>query len=128
VNAASPGKGLVWTGRVLSALAVMPMVGSAIGKLTHNPQMVNGLSRFGYAGTLVTPLGIVEITCAVVYVIPQTAVLGAILIAAYFGGAIATMLRLGDRGFFIPGLIAVFAWLGLWLRDSRLRELAPLRR
>jgi hypothetical protein len=104
------------------------MVGSAFGKLIHNAQAVNGLARFGYAGRLATPFGVVEIMCAVVYIIPQTAVLGAILIAAYFGGAVATMVRLGDRGFFMPGLIAGLAWLGLWLRDPRLRELTPLRR
>jgi hypothetical protein len=104
------------------------MFGSAIGKLTHNVQAVNGLARFGYAGKLATPLGVVEFMCAVVYLVPQTAVLGAILIAAYFGGAVATMLRLGDRGFFMPGLIAGLAWLGLWLRDTRLHELIPLRR
>jgi hypothetical protein len=127
VRAAS-GKGVMWTGRILSALAVLPMLGSAIGKLTHNAQAVNGLARFGYARTLATPLGVVEITCAVVYLVPQTAVLGAILIAAYFGGAVATMVRLGDRGFFMPGVIAGLAWLGLWLREPRLRELIPVRR
>jgi len=127
VGAAS-GQGVMWTGRILSGLAVMPMLGSAIGKLTHNTQAVNGLARFGYAGRLATPLGGVEIMCAVIYLIPQTAILGAILIAAYFGGAIATMVRLGDRGFFMPGLIAVFAWLGLWLREPRLRKLTPVRR
>lgn len=127
VSAAS-GKGVMWTGRVLSALAVMPMLGSAIGKLTHNAQAVNGLSRFGYAGRLVTPLGVVEIMCAVLYVVPRTAILGAILITAYFGGAVATMVRLGDRGFFMPGVIAGLAWLGLWLREPRLRELTPVRR
>jgi hypothetical protein len=125
---AESGQGVMWTGRILSALAVMPMLGSAIGKLTHNAQAVDGLARFGYAGRLATPLGVVEIMCAVVYLVPQTAVLGAILIAAYFGGAVATMVRLGDRGFFMPGVIAGLAWLGLWLREPRLRELTPVRR
>lgn len=128
VDAASSGKAVIWTGRILSALAVLPMLGSAIAKLTHNAQAIHGLVRFGYAENLATPLGIVEITCAVVYLIPQTAVLGAILIAAYFGGAIATMLRIGDKGFFTPGLFALLAWFALWLRDPRLGEVLPLRR
>lgn len=73
-----------------------------------------------------TVLGIVELACVVIYLIPQTAVLGAILLTAYLGGATATHVRISDA-FFIPIIVGMLIWLGLYLRDGRIRELLPLR-
>jgi len=73
-------------------------------------------------------LGIVEASCAILYLIPRTAVLGAILVTGYLGGAVATHARVGDPAFITPALLGVIAWLGLFLRDRRVRALIPLRR
>jgi Mn2+/Fe2+ NRAMP family transporter len=72
-------------------------------------------------------IGILEIACTVIYVIPRTSVLGAILLTGYLGGATATHVRIGDPSFFGPVIFGVLVWLGLWLRDARLRALLPLR-
>ena len=74
-----------------------------------------------------TPIGIVELLCVVVYLIPRTSVLGAILMTGYFGGAVATHVRVSDN-FAIPLVLGVFVWVGLFLRDARLRELLPLEK
>lgn len=74
-----------------------------------------------------TPIGIVELLCVVVYLIPRTSVLGAILITGYFGGAVATHVRVSDA-FVIPLVLGVLAWGGLFLRDARLRELLQLKK
>ena len=128
IVSASPSRGALWTGRILSALPVIMMALSAAMKLVRNPQVIQGMTRFGYPEGLIVPIGILEISCVIVYLIPQTAVLGAILIAAYLGGATATMARLGDPGFFMPALLGVAAWLGLWLREPRLHALTPIRK
>jgi hypothetical protein len=77
--------------------------------------------------SLVVPLGILEIACVVVYLIPATAVLGAVLLTGYMGGAILTHLRVGDP-FFVQILLGIFVWLGIYLREDRLKSLLPLRR
>jgi hypothetical protein len=80
----------------------------------------------GYPESLARPLGIVELACTIIYLVPQTAVLGAILLTGYMGGAIATHVRVGDPYFVQIGM-GVMLWLGLYLRDARLRALLPLR-
>lgn len=124
----SVSKGALWTGRVLSAIPVFMMGMSATMKFVHSPQVMQGMARFGYPQRTIVPIGFLEISCVIVYLIPQTSVVGAILIAGYLGGATATMARLGDPGFFMPALLGVFAWLGLWLREPRLRPLTPIRK
>jgi len=76
---------------------------------------------------MVVPLAILELTCVVIYLIPTTSVLGAILLAGYIGGAICTHWRVGDP-FIVQILLGIFVWLGLYLREDRLRALIPLRR
>jgi hypothetical protein len=122
-------KKLVWAGRILSALPVLMLMMSAVFKLTQNPQAVEGLSKFGYDAKVLVPLGIVEIGCVILYVIPQTAVLGAILLTGYLGGATATHVRVDDpfSAIITPAIVGVIVWLGLYLRDSRLRALVPWR-
>jgi hypothetical protein len=117
-----------WTGLALSAAPALMLLGSAAMKLSHNPMIVGKLQQqFGYSEALLTPIGIVELLCAVVYLIPRTSVLGAILMTGYLGGAVATHVRVSDA-FVIPLALGVFAWGGLFLRDARLRELLPLNR
>jgi hypothetical protein len=116
-----------WTGLALSAAPALMLLGSALMKLIRNPMIVGKLQQqFGYSEALLTPIGIVESLCVVIYLIPRTAVLGAILMTGYLGGAVATHVRVSDA-FVIPLVLGVFAWGGLFLRDARVRALLPLR-
>lgn len=122
---ATGGK-VVWTGRVISWLASAVFVMSALMKLKGGPELAEGMGHLGLPATMVTPLAILELTCVVVYLIPRTAVLGAILLAGYLGGAICTHWRVGDP-VFVQILVGLFVWLGIYLREPRLKALIPLR-
>lgn len=127
-TARSAGKGLLWTGRVLSALPVIAMVLSGAMKIAHAPQVIDKLvGTFGYQESAATGIGILEITCAIVYAVPRTSALGGVLVAGYLGGAVATHVRIGDPGFIAPLLLGIIAWAGLFLRDGRIRALLPVR-
>ena len=117
----------VWIGRVLSAIPIGMMLFSAVLKVHPSPQVVQfTVTHLGYPEAALTKLAILEITCVVLYAIPRTAVLGAILLTGYLGGAVASHFRVGDLP--IPQvLLGVLAWGGLYLRDERLRALLPLR-
>jgi len=122
-----PSKGALWTGRILSTLPVLMMVMSAAMKFSRPPEVVKSFTGdFGYPENTLLVLGVVELTCAVLYAIPQTSVLGAILVTGYLGGATATHVRV-SQAFIVPVLLGVMAWGGLYLRDERLRALLPLR-
>jgi hypothetical protein len=118
---------VVWVGRVISALVSFVFAMSAVMKLRGGPEVVQGMGHLGLPESLIMPLAILEISCVVIYAIPATAVLGAILLTGYIGGAILTHLRVGDP-FFMQIAIGIFIWLGLYLRENRLRDLIPLRR
>jgi hypothetical protein len=119
-------KAALWTGYVLSALPVLMLVFSAVMKLARPTALVDEFTRLGWTGDHAVPIGIVELVCAIVYAIPQTAVLGAILLTGYLGGAIATHVRLSEQ-FIGPAVFGVLIWLALYLRDPRLRALIPWR-
>ena len=123
---AKDSKGMLWTGRVLSVLPALLLLLSGAMKLTKMAAVIQGFVHGGLAESLIVPIGILEISCAVVYLIPQTAVLGAILMCAYLGGATVTNLRVGDP-WWPPILAGVLVWAGLFLRDRRVRSLLPLR-
>ena len=114
---------------MLSALPVLMMAFSAIMKLTHAPQMVfTWVNRLGWPQGMMRPVALIELACVLVFVSPRTAVLGAILVASFFGAAFAAHLRIGDvGGGVVPVVLGMLAWLGLYLRDERLRVLVPLR-
>ena len=124
---ASESKVLLWIGRVLSSLPVLTLVMSGVMKLLNTPQVVEGMKKFGYPPNVSFGLGLVELGCTILYVIPQTAVLGALLLSGYLGGAVATHLRIGES-FIPPIVVGVLLWGGLVLRDSRLRSVLPWRR
>jgi hypothetical protein len=115
-------------GWVLSALPSLMMLFSGAMKLSHNPAVVEGFAgKFGYQGeSTLTIIGLLEVACVAVYLIPRTTVLGAILMTGYLGGAVATHVRLLDPSFVAPFLLGVFAWGGLYLRDSRVSALIPV--
>lgn len=118
---------VLWTGRVMSALPALMLAFSAVMKLSHPPQLDEGFQHVGIPVNHAFGLGVLELACAIVYLIPRTAVLGAILVSAYLGGAIQTHLRVGDP-FFVQIVLGVLVWGGLFLRDPRLRALLPLVR
>ena len=118
----------IWAGRVVSAIPVFMMGLSGVLKLAGGERMTADWAAFGYPHSALIPIGVTELTCALVYVIPRTSVLGAVLVAGYLGGAVATHVRLLQPVWPGPLLLGVLAWLGLWLRDPRLRELLPVRR
>jgi hypothetical protein len=123
---AASGKA-VWVGRVLSFLPVPLFVFSAVMKLSGKPEVVEGMAKLGLPQTMLFPLAILELTCILIYVIPQTAVVGAILMTGYIGGALCTHWRVGQP-FFMHIVLGILFWLGLYLRDERLRPLMPIRK
>lgn len=120
-------KKMLWAGLILSVLPVLMLLFSAFMKFAKPPQVLQGLAQFGYQESVVLSLGILELACTIIYLVPRTAVLGAILLTGYLGGATATHVRVGDQ-FFIPIVLGVVLWGGLYLRDERLRALIPLQR
>ena len=117
----------VWAGRVISVLASLVFLFSAFLKLKGGPELAQGMAHLGLPESMVMPLAIVEISCTVIYLIPATSVLGAVLLAGYVGGAICTHWRVGDP-FFVQIVLGLLVWLGLYLREPRLKALIPLRR
>ncbi len=130
-QSASLSKGTLWAGRVMSGLPALFLFVDGVGKLVKPAPVVEGTLQLGYPESVLLGLGIVLLACTVLYVIPRTAILGAILLTGYLGGAIATHVRVGSPLFshmLFPVYIAVLLWGGLYLRDERLRALIPLRR
>lgn len=120
-------KGLLWTSYVLSAIPVCMLLFSAYMKIAQpQPQFGEGMAHIGWPVEQSLTLAALEITCTLLYLIPRTSVLGAVLLAAYLGGATATHVRVGDP-FIAPVALGLMLWLGLWLREPRLKALLPLR-
>lgn len=122
-----PGRGAVVAGWVLMCLPAALMVLSGVMKLVQPPEVMEGMSKLGWTSGRVTVLGVVELACAVLLLVPRTAGLGAILVTGYLGGATATHAQAGEVQFVVPVLLGMMAWLGLYLRDPRVRALVPLR-
>lgn len=121
----------LWTSRVFATLAVLFLLFDATGKLLRPAPVVEGTVQLGWPASALLTLAILQLVCLALYLIPRTAVLGAILWTGYLGGAVATHLRLDNPLFshiLFPTYIAALLWGALWLRDRRLRELLPLRR
>lgn len=117
-----------WAGYIISALPILFLLMDAIGKFVRPEAVVSGTVELGYPETVILPLGVILLACVALYVIPQTAVLGAILLTGYLGGAVATHVRIGNPMFthvLFPVYIGIFLWLGLYLRSRKLRELIP---
>ena len=120
------GKGIVWTGRGISILVSLVFMMSSLMKFRGGAEVTQGMAHLGLPESLVIPLAILEMSCVVLYLVPATSVLGAILLTGYIGGAICAHVRVGDQ-FFLQIAIGVLIWLGLYLREVRLRPLIPLR-
>lgn len=114
----------LWAGRIISALAVLFLVFDGVTKALRIPAVIEANAQLGYPAGQVAGIGILLLVCTAVYVIPQTAFLGAVLLTGYLGGAVATHVRVGSGLFPIVFTLVfgVLVWLGLYLRDQRLRK------
>lgn len=120
---------LVWAGRVVSVLPVLIVLMSSRWKLTSNPWYVREWGRIGWKTPDLPFIASLQLGAILLYVIPQTSVLGAVILTGYLGGAIASYVRIGALyPPLVPLTTAMLAWLGLFLRDERVRALLPLRR
>jgi hypothetical protein len=122
-------KAMLWTGRIMSALPALFLLFDATAKLFKPAPVVQGTVQLGYPESVIVGLGIVLLACTILYIIPRTSVLGAILITGYLGGAVATHVRAQTGWFTIlfPVFFGALVWGGLYFRDARIRALIPLR-
>ena len=132
-NAARPVSGprwMLWTGWLLSFVVVAQMLSSAWFRATQHTYAVTEIvTGYGYPESAIVPIIIAECTLVVLYLVPQTSVLATIVMTGYLGGAVATHLRIADTArAAIPLVVGILAWGGLYLRDSRIRQLVPFRR
>ena len=129
-QAAAPNKVMLWTGRALSVLVVLFLIMDCAMKLLDLEVVKTSMIQLGWPVGLDRLIGAIELVCLVLYAIPRTSVLGAVLTTGLLGGAIASHLRNGDPLFshvLFGVYVGVMAWGGLWLRDEKLRTLIPLR-
>jgi DoxX-like family len=129
IQSDSVSKKAFWAGIIIGALPTLMLLFSAVAKLAKPAGVVTEFTRLGYPENVILGIGILEIACTVVYIIPRVSVLGAILLTGYLGGAVATHVRIGDplSNVLGPVIFGVLLWGGLYLRDQRLRALLPLR-
>jgi DoxX-like family len=131
VQSLTVSKGRLWTGRILSALPVLFLLMGSVMDLMKPDFVVKAMVQEGFPESVIVPLGVIVLICTVLYAVPQTAVLGAILLTGYLGGAVATHVRAGDPLFsniLAPVYVAILIWGGLYLREPRLSRLVPLRK
>lgn len=126
-SSVAASKKMLWIGRIISAIPVLLLLFSAVMKIIKAAPVVQGFPRYGYPDSQIVMLGVLELLSCIVYVIPSTAVLGAILMTGYLGGATASNVRIGDPSYVMTVLLGVFVWGGLFFRDARVRALLPLR-
>ncbi|HEX4794975.1 MAG TPA: DoxX family protein [Humisphaera sp.] len=116
------------TGWIIGGLPALMMIGTGtLMYITSPGKMKEGMKQFGYPESVALWIVVAEVVSALLYLIPRTSVLGAILMTGYFGGATATHVRVNDPKFVVPIIVGIFIWLGLYLRDRRVRALIPLR-
>lgn len=128
---AGTSKGQLWGGRIASGIAVLFLIFDSGIKLTMVPAVSDSMTQLGWPVALARPIGVLELILLIIYLVPRTSVFGAILWTGYLGGAVATHLRLQNPWFshiLFPTYIGLLLWLGLWLRDTKLPELVPVRR
>ena len=129
IQTASVSKNRLWTGRIISGLVAVFLLADSVVKLMKLPVAVEGTTQLGYPESVVVGIEILLFVCTILYLMPQTSIIGAILLTGYLGGATATHVRVGADLFPIlfPGILGMLVWLGIYLRDKRLSELVPLR-
>lgn len=131
IDAAAAGRGRLWTGRILSGIAVLFLLFDATIHLLRPEPVAKGFAQLGYPLSVAVPLAIIEFVCVALYLVPRISIFGAILLTGYLGGAIAAQLRIGAPLFstlLFPIYVALFVWGGLYLRDPLVRGIIPVRR
>ena len=126
-----PTRGQLWTGRIMSGLAAAFLLLDGVMKFVQPAPVIEGTLELGYTQSALIPMGVALLGSLFLYLIPRTAVLGAILLTGYFGGAVATHLRVDNPLFshtLFPVYFGILIWGGLYLRDTRLRALLPFRK
>ena len=129
-NSTTFSRNRLWAGRILSGLAVAFLLFDSVIHVTRPAPVAEGFAKLGFPLGVAAPLGIIELICVLLYVIPRTSVFGAILLTGYLGGAIAAQVRVSAPMFsttLFPIYVALFVWGGLYLRDRRLSTLIPFR-
>jgi DoxX-like family len=130
-NVVTVSRSLIWIGWIMSCIVVLFFLFDGITKLIMIDPVVDATMRIGFPLEVIRPLGIVCLVCAILYAIPRTSILGAILVTGFLGGAVASKVRMEDPLFsdvLFGVYVGVLAWAGLYLRDDRLRSLIPFRR
>ncbi len=124
------GKGALWTGRIITGVIVLFLLMDALMKVVESGPAMEGSVQLGWPSTAVQGIGIVLLLATILYVIPRTSILGAIILTGYLGGATAVMLRAMQPGhpYLFPVVFGVLVWAGLFLRDEKLRTMIPLRK
>lgn len=131
INTNQISKPRLWTSWIMSGLVILFMLADSAFKFIKPAEVVEGTIALGYAEHHLLVIGMLGLLSTLLYAWPRTAVLGAVLLVGYFGGAIATHLRLDNPLFshtLFPVYLAILAWGGIWLRDKRLHELIPLKK
>jgi hypothetical protein len=120
-------KTALWTGRIVSGFTVAFLLFDGVMKLVKPTVVVESTRQLGYPESDITGIGAVLLTCTLLYILPRTSILGAILLTGYLGGAVASQVRVGAGWFNVvfATMFGVLVWGGLWLRDTRLRTLLP---
>jgi hypothetical protein len=118
----------LWCGRAMCVVPVIMLLMSGVMKLLKPQPVVDGFVHYGFPLGMVAGLGVLEILCTAVYLVPRTSILGAILLTGYLGGATVTTLRVGEASWVMAVILGILLWGGLYLREPRLRALIPLRR
>jgi len=127
----SQRRGTVWTGRIISSFAVLFLLFDSVTKIMQNPYVLKASANLGYGAGSIQTIGIILLSCVVVYVIPRSSILGAVLLTGYLGGAVDANLRAGTPLFsnlLFPVYFGILVWTGLYLRNRRVREFFPLRK
>jgi hypothetical protein len=130
IDTATPSKSRLWTGRVLSILAILFLLFDGVMKLLHPLPITQAMTQLGFPQNLSVPIGVILLICTALYAVPSTSVLGAVLLTGYLGGAVVSQLRIGAPLFgntLFPIYFAVLMWAALYLQEPRLRALIPMR-
>lgn len=129
-SAKTASMGSVWTGRILSALTALFMLFDAFGKFAKPTPVLEACARLGIPTSQIFGIGVLLLISTIVYAIPRSAVLGAVLLTGYLGGAVAIQMRAGSPTFetVFPVLFGIVLWAGVYLRDCGLRRVFPIKR
>lgn len=120
---ASTGRGMLLAGRIITGFVSLFLLADGVLRTVHFAPYVEGTVQFGYPAHLATPIGVTLTLCTLLYLVPRTAVIGAILLTGYLGGATASHVRMEDPFFLFAAVFGVLVWAGLYLREPRLRAL-----